>query len=412
MRTLPAVLTLAVLGLTACGPEVPVFKLQDFSTDPARPVPLNGRMLTTNNGDDTLSVVDVANRTVVGRLPVGFIPVELEGPHHLSADPAGQYVYVNLSEAVAGSGTGPHGAHGTGTVPGYTLKIRAEDGILEDFARVDPNPGDNTLTADGKTLFVTHYDLLKLAQAQSLGDIRKADTNLAIIDTETMNVSKRVALCPLAHGARLSHDGKTLYASCATDEIAVVRLDDPTFPVRRVALHGLAEAFQCTRCPYALSVAPDDTVWVSGLGAGNGTSGGGGVDVYDPALGDFDAARRADVCGRALFAAFGPGPGGAGDYRVYVPEQGCNDAIRIYRPGGPGVAPVLEGTIPLPADACLNAHMLTVSDDGASAELVCEGDHARPGSMVFLDLQNRVVTGTLPLGVFPDGMAFVPARAP
>jgi DNA-binding beta-propeller fold protein YncE len=346
----------------------------------------------------------------VGLLPVGFIPVELEGPHHLSADPAGQFVYVNLSEAVSGSGGGPHGAHGTGTIPGYVLRIGTADGLQSPvFARVDPNPGDNTLSADGSTLYVTHYDLVKLTRAASSGDLRQADTNLAVVETATMSVKQRVPLCPVAHGARLSADGTRLFSTCGTDELAVVHLDDPSLPVQRVPLPGTTESFHCSSCPYALGVAPDKTVWVSSLGAGGGSSGGGGVDVYDPVSGAFDPARHLGVCGRALFAAFGPDSGSG--YQVYVPEQGgCGDVVHIYQPGAAGTAPTLVDNILLPAGTCLNAHMMRVSEDGASAQLVCEGDHVGPGSLVFLDLRARTVVGSAPLGVFPDGLVLVPAR--
>jgi len=403
--------TLLLVGFCACGPEVPIFKYPGLPEGPSGPFPLNGRLLTTNNGDDTLSVVDPATQTVLGRVPVGFIPVELEGPHHLVADPEGRFVYVNLSEAVSGSGGGPHGAHGAGDVPGYALKLRTLDGGLEGFARVDPNPGDNVLSPDGRTLYVTHYDLLKLGQGLRVGDIRQADTRLAAIDTASLNVTHLVPMCPLAHGVRLSGDSKTLFATCGTDEIAVVGLEEPDLRVRRVALPRLREAFRCSRCPYALSVAPDDSVWVSSLGADSGVSGGGGLDVYSPSLGGFDSAKSLGLCGRALFAAFGPGPGGSADFRVYVPEQGpCGDAIRIYRPNGSGEAPTLEATLALPSGACLNAHMLQVAPDGKSAEVICEGNHLGQGSMVFLDLEARAVTKIVSLGVFPDGMVLVPAR--
>ena len=407
-----AAVALGLWGLlAACGSQTPVFKYNDFSSDPPR-VSMGGRLVTSDNGSDTLSVVDLSTRQRVGSVPVGFIPVELEGPHHLSADPAGEFVYVNLSEAVMGSGGGPHGAHGTGTIPGYVLKLSTADGQMVGFARVDPNPGDNTLSADGHTLYATHYDLVKLAQAATSGDIRKADTNLAVVDTATMNVKQRVPICPLAHGVRIAGDGKTLYASCGTDEIAVVQLDTPTLSVRRVPLPGAAESWSCSNCPYALGVAPDGTVWVSSLGSSsnNGSQGGGSVDVYDPASGAFDPARHAGVCGRALFAAFGPGPGASPDYRVYVPEQGnCGDVVHIYQPGGPGSAPVPKGDIPLPAGACLNAHMLRISDDGKTAQLVCEGNHVGPGSLVFLDLEAQAVIASVPLGIFPDGLVFIPA---
>src|SRR4051812_41845528 len=88
-----------VLG-AGCGDRVPEYQGAPFTHDPPQAT-LLGRIVTTDNGTDTLSVVDPSGVAPVGRVPVGFNPVELEGPHHLAVDPAGKFVYVNLSLAVA-----------------------------------------------------------------------------------------------------------------------------------------------------------------------------------------------------------------------------------------------------------------------------------------------------------------------
>jgi hypothetical protein len=395
---LPAALA---LGLSGCTDGPLQLEGNDWGTDPPTFGPMNGRIVTTNNGADTLSVMDPVAQRMMGDIPVGFIPVELEGPHHVSADPAGQFFYINLSEAVTGSGGGPHGQHGTGTQPGYVLKLRASDGFMAAWARVDPNPGDNSISPDGSFVYATHYDLIKW--------IRGEDSNLAVVETDTMEVKKLVPLCPAAHGVRLAHDGHELYATCGPDEMAVVGLGDGTYPVRKVLLPGVTTAGQsCEHCPYAIGVAPDGTVWLSSLGPSGGGSGGGGVNIYDPAAGEFDPARRIDFCGRAVFAAFTHDPTA---FKTYVPEQGpCGDFVRIYTPGGPGQAPTEAGHIgPFAPSDCLNAHMLLISADDRTGYLICEGDHVGPGTLVVLDLAAGAVRATLPVGVFPDGMAMIPS---
>jgi YVTN family beta-propeller protein len=388
------------LVFVACGNDVPVYQGPDFNSDPTPPGPMNGRIVTTNNGDDTLSVVDPGSARVLWRIPVGFIPVELEGPHHVSADPLGQFFFVNLSEAVVGSGSGPHGQHGSGTQPGYTLKLDAQNGVLAGYATVDPNPGDNTISADGKTLYVTHYDLLKWALGARLGDFRMGDSTLAIIDTATMNVRMKVPICPAAHGLRLSADGMTAYATCGPDEIAVVSTQ--TFAVQRVLLPGIPqESSSCEHCPYALGVAPDGTVWVSSLGLAGGGMGGGGVDIYNPATGAFDPTKAISYSGRAVFASF---THSATPYKAYVPEQGFIDRVHVYQ-GGQEM-----GAISPTHDQCFNAHMVIVSDDDRWGYLICEGDHAGPGTFALLDLQALSVVNFAPLGVFPDGEGYIPSR--
>lgn len=395
-----------LLVLVGCGSadRVPVYSGAAFPHDPPPVGSMVGKIVITDNGDDTLSIVDPAAPDSPKKLPVGFNPVELEGPHHLSVDPAGKYVYVNLSMSMGGVAAGPHGSHGAGVLPGWVLKLDATSGAEVGRTQVEPNPGDNTITADGATLYVTHYDLPRWVAASGPGkDIRTGDSDLIAIDTATMTVKSRTPICPAAHGVRLSADQAHLYATCGPDEIAVVEL--PAMTVRRVPLSpNSVEGGSCARCPYALSVAPDGVVWVSSLGSGS--TGRGSISLFDPALpggGDFDQAATTQLRGAALFAAF---LGDKTSYRAYVPEQSlAGDDIRVLQPQARGMPPIEMGTIMFNRADCQNPHMLLI--DGNHGEAICEGDHVGPGTFVSLDLAANMVTGSVKLGVFPDGMALV-----
>jgi hypothetical protein len=241
-----------------------------------------------------------------------------------------------------------------------------------------------------------------------------------VIDAARMVVRQRRPLCPAAHGVRLSRAGTTLYATCGPDQMAVVDLRDPALPVRLVSvpLGGPADSTACNRCPYALAVAPDETVWLSNLGPNAGITGRGSVEVYDPALvnaagvtGDFDATRRIPMRGRPVFASFLPDAGVPGGYRVLIPEQaGPGDAVHVYAPGAAGVAPTLLDRLDLDPRQCLNAHMMLVDAPALRSQLICEGDQRGPGGFVWLDLTGGVgVMGAVSTGVFPDGLVLVPS---
>lgn len=402
-KLIAAAAALAVVA--GCGGEVPRYSLDGGfgPTDPPA-VAMRGRLVVTNNGDDSLSVVAPDGTGPVLRVPAGLQPIEPEGPHHLSASPDGAALYVNISYSVVGGGGGPHGAHGNGTMPGYVLKLSTSDGSLIAKALVDRNPGDNELSPDGATLYVTHYDIPGWIKGVAMGDIRIGDSNLIALDTATMAVKWRVPICPAAHGMRLARDGNTLYATCGPDEIVVVDLTQTPAGVRRVPLPGFSEGEGCLRCPYAVSVAPDDSVWVASIGS---SSRGGGIDVYDPATGAFDTARSVNLLGRALFPAFVAATTGSG-YRAYVPEQqgAAGDFVRVYDVATAGAA-LVDTLEPISIrNDCQNAHVVDIA--AGEARVVCEGDHRRPGSMVFIDLAAQSVVRSLPLGIFPDDIAVVP----
>jgi hypothetical protein len=398
---------LAGVLLAACGERV-VFDGRGFSRDPD-PVSLAGRIVTTNNGDDTLSVLEPLTPSAPARVPVGANPLEIEGPRRLSVDPRGRFVYVNLEMPSDHGHAGPHHGHGARTPNrGLVVKLDAFSGRPQASVLVDSAPGASVLSADGRTLFVTHYDLPRWGAVPPGGDPRQGDSSLVVIDTERMTVNGRVAICPAANGVGLARDGRTLYATCGSDEIAVVDLAGPSLAVRRVPLGPPPPPIACEICPYALAVAPDDLVWVSNLGPSTGFTGRGSVMVFDPRLGEggaLDPGRTLSFRGSPMFPSFAPAADG---YEVYLPEQSALESwIRVFTPGGRGQPGRERASIALAPTDCVRAHMLHVTTT-LGGHLVCEGDNVAPGSFVWLDLARMTVLGARAIGVRPMGLAMVP----
>lgn len=358
------------------------------------------RFAVTNNRSDTLSFVSAtaAPPELLATVTIGDNPVELEGPHHLATSADGNYLYFNLSNYVPGSGSGPHGSHGLGSVPGSVVKLDAR--TLEKLGEtlVDKSPGDIILSADGKLAYVTHYDLLKVTQVLTTGGSEEmAYSTLAIIDTATMTRLSLIPVCVTAHGEGLSADGKTLYTTCAlTDQLAVVDVSNPARPqvVGRVPVGPAAARFgtPARYAPYALAVSPaDGSVWVSDNNAGD-------VRVFDPRTMQMDPTRTVVVGGVAMFGAFTRDGG-----TFVVPHQG-DDRLTVI-----ATATLATQPLELPMGACLNAHMLMLTPTQTSGVLVCEGDHViRPGTVLTLSMQPLAVTGYVSVGLFPDGAAWLP----
>jgi DNA-binding beta-propeller fold protein YncE len=389
----------AVLGLTgACGPPA-----IDFSSDdarwPARAVPAwsrTARLAVTENNDDTVAFVslDVPQPTLHARVPVGDIPVEVEGPHDLTASPDGAYLYVVISDFAPGSGTGPHGAHGSGTVPGSLLKLDARDNHVLAEAVLDPDAGEILLSDDGAVAWVTHYDVLRLQRQIAAGLPEEAGfSKLAVVDTASMARPPLYPVCPAAHDLELSGDGRTLYVTCQmTDQIALFDVD--THAVRRFDLGPTPATPLRPQCaPFGVLLAPTDgRLWISCNQSGE-------LRVFDPQRGAVEPARTLPLDGIPMFGAF------LSDGRTLLHATQGNDQLVIIDT----LAGKIAAAVPLPPAACLNARNVEVSDDDRIAWVVCEGDHtARRGSVVAIDVPARAVLGYVEVGLFPDAVTLAP----
>lgn len=363
------------------------------------------RLAATVNGEDRLafaSLDSLDSPKLYGLAAVGKNPIEGEGPHHLVASSDGRFIYYNLSNYVLSGGSGPHGSHGTGSVPGYLVKLDVKSNLPVAEVLVDRSPGDVIASADGRLLFVSHYDLGRL-QSQLMRGAPEAEgySSVFIIDADSLAVLSQTPVCPTGHGQGLSPDGKLLYLTCTqSDELAVLEVSDARRP-RILAKVKVGPApgplGNPAYAPYALAVHPSGTVWISNNASKD-------VRAFDPATLRMDPRAVVSVGGVAMFA----------DYSfdgkwLYVPHQGDDRVTAIE------LATLRTAVLPLPADACLSAHALRVlPGPPAGAVVVCEGDHLlRKGTLVYIDLPPDLtgwsVRGHVEVGLFPDGVTLLPA---
>lgn len=356
------------------------------------------RYAVTNNRSDSLSFVNIgpAAPQLLGTFSVGDIPVELEGPHHLQVSPDGKYIYYNLSNYVPGSGTGPHGSHGLGTIPGSLVKLDARTGVAVGEVLVDRSPGDVVLSHDGSLAYVSHYDLLRVqSYLQSGGAPETAYSAVAIVDTKTMQRLSLTPVCPTVHGEGLSADGKTLFVTCAlSDQLAVLDVSDPEHPqvTRKLAVGPDPGSLALPAySPYALAVSPKDgTVWISNNQSGD-------VRVFDPVMQQMDIQRTVITTGITMFGEFSHD-----GETFYVAHQGNGDQLSMIR-----TADLHQTKLSFTASDCVNMHVVKLAPDEQSATVICEGDHAQvPGTAVTVTLNPLAIVGHVGLGLFPDGIAY------
>jgi DNA-binding beta-propeller fold protein YncE len=399
MRRLPLCALLAAT-LFACEPDVARYPGEAWpDRRPPLPRPVGGAPLAliSDNGSDTLSLVDLAGPHTMARIPIGLDPIENDGPHHLAVDAAGGAVFTAFAYPPPVMSAGPHGNHGASQVPGVLVRLGLEDLRLQLRASTDVNPGDVRLTPDGSRVLVTHFDLARAMQLASPGNEDARRSSLIVYDAATLARLGSVPVGLAAHGLTISPDSRTAFVTCyASDELAVVRIDDPALPVTRVPVGpGAGSGASLRYGPYAALLSGDGgSVYVSTVESRE-------VRVYDVAAGAFDPARVAPVRGAAFFPALGP--------------DGATLLVPVQSPDGLFVldAQTLEvrKARSFTRSDCQRPHEIARAPDGRYV-LVCEGDRQSPGTLIAVDPTTLDILGRTELGVYPDAIAFIPAGAP
>ncbi len=375
--------------------DIPADKVWPTAPLMPSPGPGEGRIYVTDNLEDTISVIDLDSAdagapVLLGKVPAGFVPVEREGPHHCVAGADGQFYYYGVSNFVPGSGSGPHGVHGAGTIPGHMVKMRVSDNSFVAASRVDPNPGDIRLTPDGKTLVASHFDLAKVTTAIGNGITEgpDVDSRLAIIDPETMDKPTFVETCPAAHGIGFTPDSSTAVTSCYNDHVAIIDLvgDDHHVDVLQVIDNpGTLDNPICQ--PYGITV-DGETAWVSCFSSGEVI----GVDIPSRSLN----GQKFQLPGVASF----------GDVRgdtMLIAHQNT-DGVTLFDVSGGTLT--FESTIFVSPSDCVLPHVARFNEDGTKIFTVCEGDHTNPGSFLVFDAAPpHALLGKVTLGIFPDDIA-------
>ena len=143
-----------------------------------RPSPDGRELYVANVGDGSVSVVDTTTLKVVGRIPVGKAPVQV------GFTPDGRQVYVSLRDE--------------NRVAIIDVATRRVIGTV-DVAR---NPIQLYATSDGKTMYVANQ-----------GSEKAWDDKVSVIDLASRKVTTTVTTGPGAHGVVVDSSGKTAFVT-------------------------------------------------------------------------------------------------------------------------------------------------------------------------------------------------------
>lgn len=345
------------------------------------PRPAGYFAFVSNNGSDTVSVVDLPKNEVVASVNVGRDPVGIDGPHHLAVDRNG-FVFVALSYPAPSSLPGPHAAHASSVRPGYVIKLAPDDLHVVGEVQIEPNPGEIVLSGDGTKLVVSHFDLARAADTK-LSDLEQRAT-LAIIDPASVSMDgspppKLVKVCRAPHGLSIAADGKRAFVACYGDDaLGIVDLDSGEITLVPAGGKG----------PYSAVLSNTGRLVAIGNTESKETR-------------FFDAESRAMTAtavvsqGAPFFAGWS-----ADDALLFIPTQSPDALVVANAATGRAMRQrVFDAT-------CVKPHEAVLGRDGAFVYLVCEGDHRSPGTVLALDPSTLETRATLSVGVYPDRLAF------
>ncbi len=356
-------------------------------------LPNTGALFVSNSYSDTLSVLDAVSGAVLGTYPVGRDPVSLDGPHHVVVSKPSNAVYVGLSYPVPDTGDGPHAAHGSAVKPGFAQKLALSDLSIIGQVRVDNNPGDIVVSADGKRVFTSHYDLIRALKNPT--DIDAARATIAVIDASTMALvnspaPKRITTCVAPHGMIVSEpDAATAYVACyGEDSLAIVDVDKGT--VERIAVGPNVVGFgNPSYGPYSLAISPDGKT----IAIGDTTS--TDVRFFDVTTKQMLPSQTIKVFGIPYFPAWS-----ADGTQLVIPLQ-ASDGIVII-----DVATQQEVKYrSFVADECKRPHVVLRLPNDTLA-VTCEGDHISAGNVVWLNPSTLETIQSQEVGVYPDALYF------
>ena len=383
-----AAIVLCALSALRCSPDAaPTKTVVAFPTQ--RPTfPSNARTLgfVANQYSDTVSVVDLATLTLLGEVPIGINPVELDGPRQITLDSTRGVAYVLFAYPL--SVVGAHAvAHGALPPFGYVRELSLLDlAPLGDMA-VDRRAASFSLSDDRSLLAVAHFDQ-DLALLST--DIETRRSNLVLIEPawglQTSTATKRKSsVCVAPMGVVLGTNGTRAFLACTgEDQLAVV--DTATGDV----VNRVAAGDGPVNKPTAITAGPTGT-----------------QVMLSNQLSSKVVVFTADDTAAVVFASQEL-PGSPGPVAFLSATEWL---VPLQSPNGIAVLDAASGAIlrqkTYPDDACANPHAATIASDGR-VFLVCEGDHYSAGALVKLDPATLEIQARVSLGLYPDQLAILP----
>lgn len=342
-----------------------------------------------NQYSDTISVLDLADLSVLGEVPVGINPVEIDGPRALTFDRGRGVAYLVLIYPM--SVVGAHAvAHGAKPPFGYVRELSIRDLAPLADASVDRRAASLALAPDAGMLAVVHFD-----QDLSLlpSDIETRRANLILIDSPSdlpagTATKRKQPVCVAPLGVVYGRDRSRVFMACTgEDQLAVVDTSNLNVVARVPAGDGPVNK------PTDIVIDPAGTE----------------VILSNELTSQVVAFKADDTATQILSSQVLNGLPGPVTFlsktEWLVPLHTPSGAARVDAATGEIVSYRSYGD-----DECVTPHAATVAADGR-VFLVCEGDHYTPGRLVRVDPVTLEVQAGVAVGLFPEKLVILEPEA-
>jgi DNA-binding beta-propeller fold protein YncE len=342
--------------------------------------------VVSESGDIVTWLRPGAGTLAVDRVvPVGIMPVDIDGPHNLAVAPDGRSYYVTI-------------AHGTPF--GMLWKLDASADTLLGRAPLEMFPTTIGLTPDGELALVANSDFH--------GDHPRENV-ISVVHTPTMTTITHLPACDMPHGVKSNVAGTSVYISCMhSDEL--LEIEVATLRIVRRARTGAGHAMalgapgheqhgppmpgsaptaaaageECA--PTFVSVSPDDrALYVACNKSGT-------LQVWEAA----SLTRLAEL--KVGAGAYNVEPSADGRWVIVTNKKDQSfSLVDAHTRAEVARIPTTKKIV----------HGVAYSPDGRYAFISQESIGADPGAVDMLDLSTRRIVATIPVPAQPTGIAIL-----
>ncbi len=386
------------LALGACAADGPggdrPYGGQAYPARPPQALPQAPWALVTNNGSDSVTLIDLGGRRALDQVPIGLYAIVPDGPHHAAFDRERQQLFVALTYPSPSGTPGSHASHVGGPSFGKVARLGLPGFEPLGVANVWQNPGDLALGGGGERLVVSHFDL----EAARSPDLAARNGQVWVYDAasglDTASAPRIVRPCVAPHAVALAGPGaaRAWLACYGDDRVVALDLDQPDAPVVASLDLGPAPATPGVPRfgPYAATLSPaGDRMLVGTIETERVL-----VEV-DLAAAALRTVFRSE--GAVFFPAYSPDGAAA-----FVPTQAPDRVLKIDVATG-----ALLAERAFPPGECERPHEAVFVASLGEPWVLCEGDQRGPGAALALDPATLATRAALPTGVYPDRLVVV-----